>query len=550
MAADLCMDKTTEKPTDLDSRCTGENSEEIKEREMVIALKKACATAKKQEEQRRFIKELTVLLELEGESEVSPMTLIRAVKEESGNILACRQISKQKYEVTVTTAKAKEGLLDGFRIGETKVHGRDINTDELVVSFMGLPAYIKDEEIEGKLLFWGVTPVSEVRRRMWPGTTVADGTRFVKVRFTDAVRSLPYSVRFDTAAGPEYFRVIHNQQVRVCRGCLQPDHILRECPDFLCRNCGEQGHYARECDRPRAQKCRDCRMFRHLCICEDDGGSQEVEGQEGEDTMGERAEESESTPQMQCAPAIEPPSTSHLQESVETECGGASGGEGSLNLSHTGSSSTQREGVLIDVTPKAPAGTAKLGRGMGDGTDPHSALEGGRPGAIAQKLSKPEGSNIRGRSTSKEGRRDTRSVSSSVRDKPTVPLTQTEPDVVSEKDLFDAQGISLPCAQTAVEALERRLNDENAAMCDNPVSLQEVQASIAALNSGRSPGVDGLTYMERECRVPPDFARVLRVYKEAFHASSFRLRPYQLDNARSRLISEAKPARAWLIPGW
>ncbi|KAK7918667.1 hypothetical protein WMY93_009951 [Mugilogobius chulae] len=32
--------------------------------------------------------------------------------------------------------------------------------------------------------------------------------------------------------------------------------------------------------------------------------------------------------------------------------------------------------------------------------------------------------------------------------------------------------------------------------------------------------------------------------------SSFCLRPYQLDNARSRLISEAKPARAWLVPGW
>ncbi|KAK7878415.1 hypothetical protein WMY93_034341, partial [Mugilogobius chulae] len=182
MAADLSMDKTREKPIDLDLRSTDatENTlDQQKEREMVMALKKACATAKKQEEQRRFIKELTVVLELEGGSEVSPMALIRAVKEESGNILACRQISKQKYEVTVTTAKAKERLLDGFRIGETKVHGRDVTTDELVVSFMGLPAYIKDEEIEGKLLFWGVTPVSEVRRRMWPGTTVADGTRWV-----------------------------------------------------------------------------------------------------------------------------------------------------------------------------------------------------------------------------------------------------------------------------------------------------------------------------------------------------------------------------------
>ncbi|KAK7884034.1 hypothetical protein WMY93_027157 [Mugilogobius chulae] len=90
-----------------------------------------------------------LMLELEGGGEVSPMAFIRAAKNVSGKILACRQISKQKYEVTVATAGAKEGLLDGFRNRETKVHGRDISTDELVVSFMGLPAYIKDEEIEG-----------------------------------------------------------------------------------------------------------------------------------------------------------------------------------------------------------------------------------------------------------------------------------------------------------------------------------------------------------------------------------------------------------------
>lgn len=44
--------------------------------------------------------------------------------------------------------------------------------------------------------------------------------------------SLPYSARFITAAGLEFFRVIHNRRVRVCRGCLQASHVLRECPDF------------------------------------------------------------------------------------------------------------------------------------------------------------------------------------------------------------------------------------------------------------------------------------------------------------------------------
>ncbi|CAM4684701.1 unnamed protein product [Leuciscus chuanchicus] len=33
-------------------------------------------------------------------------------------------------------------------------------------------------------------------------------------------------------------------------------------------------------------------------------------------------------------------------------------------------------------------------------------------------------------------------------------------------------------------------------------------------------------------------------------ACRFRLRPYHFENARSRLISEAKQGRAWLVLGW
>ncbi|KAK7879086.1 hypothetical protein WMY93_034135 [Mugilogobius chulae] len=298
------------------------------------------------------------------------------------------------------------------------------------------PAYIKDEEIEGKLLFWGVTPVSEVRRRMWPGTTVADGTRYVKVRFTDAVRSLPYSVRFDTAAGPEYFRVIHDRQVRVCRGCLQPDHILRECPDFLCRNCGEQGHYARECDRPRAQKCRDCRMFRHLCICEDDSGSQQGEVQGGEDTQGEQTEESECAPQETCDPVTEPPCSELSQisavSSLIPSVDEASGQEEAVEPSRTGSSSTQREGTCEGATSKAAVGTAELGRGMDAGPDLHLTLEGERQGTVAAQHSKLEGTNERGRSVSKRNEVKTLFVKSA-KDQASPNITKAAPETPKGK---------------------------------------------------------------------------------------------------------------------
>lgn len=151
--------------------------------------------------------------------------------------------------------------------------------DELVVSFLNLPAYITDAEIIGKLDSWGVGAASPIRRRMWPGTKIADGTRFLKVKFSDRVQSLPYLARFETALGPEYFRVIHDRQVKVCRMCLQPGHILRDCPEFFCHKCGVQGHYVRECGAKRAgeeKKCLCCNMM-SKCTCKESGGDEEDE---------------------------------------------------------------------------------------------------------------------------------------------------------------------------------------------------------------------------------------------------------------------------------
>lgn len=155
--------------------------------------------------------------------------------------------------------KGKSRLLDRFKIDEAAVLAKPLSNDELMVSFLNLPAYIPDSDILAKLRGWGVTAISDIKRRMWPGTHVADGTRFVIVKFTDHVQSLPYSARFNTVLGPEFFRVVHDRQARVCRLCLQPGHVLRDCPDFSCHRCAVQGHYARECPQKqqqgRPQKC-------------------------------------------------------------------------------------------------------------------------------------------------------------------------------------------------------------------------------------------------------------------------------------------------------
>lgn len=107
---------------------------------------------------------------------------------------------------------------------------------EVLVSVLHLPLEVEDEEILGRLTQWGVIPMLPVKRRYYPGTRVTDGTQFLKVRLMKDLVSLPYSTRIDTADGPQYCRVVHDNQVKSCWLCLSPGHLFMDCPRFVCRD--------------------------------------------------------------------------------------------------------------------------------------------------------------------------------------------------------------------------------------------------------------------------------------------------------------------------
>lgn len=76
-----------------------------------------------------YDKELTVALELVGDTPLSALEVMRGVREVAGGLVACRATGGKTFEVTVTHKRGKERLLDGFRIGEVRVHGKALGNN-------------------------------------------------------------------------------------------------------------------------------------------------------------------------------------------------------------------------------------------------------------------------------------------------------------------------------------------------------------------------------------------------------------------------------------
>lgn len=239
---------------------------------------------------KNYLKEATVTVDIcNVNARAEDIIKVIAEKIGRGNILAVRPKQNKEYEVTLENVEDVELLVDGLKIKEILCEVKRLQNRDYVVSFMHMPAYIDDQVIVDKLEGWGVTPISEIKRRVYPGTTVEDGTRFVKSRFPEEVVSLPYSTRLETAEGLQYFRVMHSHQIKTCRLCMSPEHVLKDCPDFKCYKCEERGHFARDCN---AVKCPDCKKVLIKCECWYEDEETHVRGQVRErDSVSEQEEE-------------------------------------------------------------------------------------------------------------------------------------------------------------------------------------------------------------------------------------------------------------------
>ncbi|ESO93649.1 hypothetical protein LOTGIDRAFT_153099 [Lottia gigantea] len=219
---------------------------------------------------RRFAKENTVKVKNVDVKKVFMIDFIEAVERCIGEGLCFACVPRpliSSIEITVNNVENAMKLCDeGLAINDEHYSVELCFSQYTVVSFFNLPSHVDDEVITNKLEHYEIEIVEKVVRHYYKQRPdVADGTRHVKCKFPPNFHSLPYVLPFDTPDGPQNFKVLHNNQTKVCFKCLSPDHEKKECPKIQCRKCKTYGHMAFNCN---IEKCEKCDKYINQCKCE------------------------------------------------------------------------------------------------------------------------------------------------------------------------------------------------------------------------------------------------------------------------------------------
>ena len=129
------------------------------------------------------------------------------------------------WQLTLDNCVDVENILDnGLEINGEEVEVRLTNKKVVTVSFFGVPYFIGNDELTSKLHDFGVIQKSPwIRKTYKEYPEIESGIVFTRIEMPPNVRSLPYA----TKIGNINVTIKHNGQVKVCNGCLSPDHLLR-----------------------------------------------------------------------------------------------------------------------------------------------------------------------------------------------------------------------------------------------------------------------------------------------------------------------------------
>jgi len=213
---------------------------------------------------RRYKKEHSLYIDVGDNKVVYASTIIEAISESCGEseLFACVPKSGNLYMITMRDKDMRDLLLDGI-----KCKGKTYNTipvvkDTVNVSIMGVDPCIEDFEIADAIENMDATVLGEVRRLVYPGTNVENGNRLCSVRLPKERNSLPYLLRVPNGNVFDSYRIIHDDQKKLCNKCYSPSHLFKDCPKFTCFKCQAQGHFKSQC---MATWCHDC--FSYQCKC-------------------------------------------------------------------------------------------------------------------------------------------------------------------------------------------------------------------------------------------------------------------------------------------
>lgn len=220
-----------------------------------------------------FKKEQTVIVTVNDTKVIEPEDIIDEIERKcgKGSVMACVPKNGVAYEVVVSERRMVGELNEELNIKGESYQVKELTSRMKIVSIINLSMYVTDDEIVDRFDRIGVEIISPIRKhKMNSRANVYDGTRVFKVVLPPTLASIPYSMKFSVNEKENaFYRVIHNDQIKVCSGCFSADHIYKNCPDFKCFKCQEQGHIGKHCPKNVCEVCSfrkpncECRKRRH-----------------------------------------------------------------------------------------------------------------------------------------------------------------------------------------------------------------------------------------------------------------------------------------------